>query len=170
MAWYCSGVPGAATTSPVAKDGIVYTLGGGPFGTGSWAVRTGGRDDVSSKQVVWKSSVGSYVPSAVVLSGHLYWVDDRGTAYCLKADTGEQVYRERLSGAGGVYASVVAADGKLYAVTRRSGTFVLSAGPEFKVLAHNKLDDATDFNASPAISQGRMLLRSNRALYCIEKK
>jgi outer membrane protein assembly factor BamB len=167
LAWFCSGVPGSATSSLVARDGVVFAVGGGPRGGGSSAIRAGGRDDVSAKQVVWKKSNSSYVPSPVALDGHLYWVEDRGTAVCLKADTGEQVYRQRIEGAGGVYASVVAADGKLYAVTRRNGAFVLPAKPEFKVLAHNRLADATDFNASPAVSQGRLLLRSNRALYCI---
>jgi outer membrane protein assembly factor BamB len=169
--WYCTGLRGAATTSLVARDGIAYALGGGPRGSGSTAIRAGGRDDVSSSRVLWKQSTGSYVPSPVILGGHMYWVDDRGVAYCLKADAGEQVYRERLPGAGGVYASAVAADGKLYVVTRRNGTFVLSAKPEFKVLAHNRLGaDSTDFNASPAVSGGCLLLRSNRCLYCIATK
>ena len=103
-----------------------------------------------------------------MVDGHIYWVDDRGVASCLDATTGERAYRERLPNAGGVYASTLVADGKLYAVTRRNGTFVLALGPEFKILAHNRLDsDDTDFNASPAVSNGHLLLRSNRLLYCV---
>ncbi len=167
--WYCAGLRGAATTSLVAKDGIVYAVGGGPMGSGSTAIRTGGRDDVSASHVLWKQSTGSYVPSPVVVGSHVYWVDDRGWATCLKADTGQQVYRQRLPGAGGVYASTIAADGNLYAVTRRNGTFVLPAKPEFKVLAQNRLpSDSTDFNASPAVSHGSLLLRSNRFVYRIK--
>ena len=91
--------------------------------------------------------------------------------FCLKADTGKQVYRQRLEGARGVYTSAVAADGKLYVVSRRNGTFVLAASPQFKLLAHNRLaSDSTDFNASPAASQGSLLLRSNRFLYCVRRK
>ena len=90
-------------------------------------------------------------------------------ACCVKADTGKEVYRQRVPEAGNVYASVVAADGKLYAVTRRNGTLVLPAEPTFKVLAHNRLkSDTTDFNASPAVTSGGLLLRSNRAVYCIQ--
>lgn len=171
LLWYCTGQRGAATTSLVAKDGIIYTMGGGPQGSGSAAIRGGGSDDVTKTHVVWTQSTGSYVPSPAIVGQHIYWVDDRGTAYCVKAENGEQVYKERLPGAGGVYASVVAGDGKIFAVTRRNGTFVLAAGPEFKVLAHNELKgDATDFNTGPAISQGRLLLRSNRCLYCIGGK
>jgi outer membrane protein assembly factor BamB len=166
--WYCTGVRGSAIPNPVAKDGVVYCLGGGPFGAGSVAIRVGGRGDVTASHLAWRQSAGSYVPSPVAVGEHLYWVDERGMAYCLKAESGEQVYRERLPDAGGVYASAVAADGRLYVVTRRRGTFVLAAQPEFKVLAYNRLEsDASDFNASPAVSQGRLLLRSNRFLYCV---
>lgn len=168
LLWYCSGVRGAAVPSLVAENGLVYAVGGGPQGAGSIAIRAGGRGDVSASHVVWRQPTGSYVPSPVLVNGHVHWVDDRGTAYCLRADTGQQVYRERLPEAGSVYASAIAADGKLYVVTRRNGTFVLAAGSEFKVLAHNRLSaDSTDFNASPAISDGRLLLRSNRGLYCV---
>jgi hypothetical protein len=67
------------------------------------------------------------------------------------------------------YASVVLADERLYAVSRRSGTYVLAAKPEYEVLAHNTFaSDETDFNASPAISDGQMFLRSNQCLYCVE--
>jgi outer membrane protein assembly factor BamB len=171
LLWYCSGLRGNAISSVVAANEIVYAVGGGPGGSSSLAIRAGGRDDVSASHVLWKQSTGSYVPSPLVLEDHIYWVDDRGTAYCLKADSGEQVYRQRLTGAGGVYASVVAGDGKLYAVTRRKGTFVLATGPKFKVLAQNRfISDTTDFNASPAISHGYLVLRSNRSVYCVTAK
>jgi len=175
--WFANALGGAANTTAVAQQGIIYALGGGPGGTGAAAIRAGGHDDVTKSGLVWKKTVGSYVPSPVVLGDYLYWVDDKGTAYCLKAQSGDQVYRERLSGlAGGggrgrsspVYASMVAADGKLYVVSRRNGTFVLAQGPKFELLAHNEIEsDGSDFNASPAVVQGRLLLRSNQAVYCV---
>jgi len=46
--------------------------------------------------------------------------------------------------------------------------FVLAAKPEFELLAHNKIEtDSSIFNGSPAVADGRLLLRSDRALYCI---
>jgi len=171
LLWYSSGL-GRPPTNPslAAKAGIVYALRGGPGGSTAVAIRTGGRDDVTGTRVVWKKNVGSYVPSPVIVEDRLHWVDDKGVANCLKLDSGEEVYRERLPEAGGLYASVVAADGKLYAVTRRNGTFVLAAGPAFKLLAQNRIgSDPSDFNASPAVSSGHLLLRSNRFLYSVGK-
>ncbi|MEM7262963.1 MAG: serine/threonine protein kinase, partial [Planctomycetota bacterium] len=62
------------------------------------------------------------------------------------------------------------ADGKLYAVSRRNGTFVLAAKPKFEQLAHNDLGEGDgDFNASPSVSGDKILIRSDSFLYCLSK-
>lgn len=166
--WSCDGVQDYVCPTPVASDGVVYAIGG-RRGT-ALAVRAGGRGDVTSTHIVWQERGGSNVSSPVLYQDHLYWVSDKGIAHCLDRQTGQTLYRERLDGAGRVYASVVAGDDKLYAVSRQDGTFVFAARPEFELLSHNELPgDASVFNASPAISQGRLLLRSDRFLYCIGK-
>ena len=71
---------------------------------------------------------------------------------------------------GGLYASVIVADGKVYAVTRTGGTFVLAAEPELKLLAVNKLSDETRFDATASVAGDQLLLRSNQSLYCLGKK
>jgi outer membrane protein assembly factor BamB len=170
--WYSEGVQtNALCTSLVARDGIVYAVAGGPGPRGSAAVRAGGTDDVTKTHVLWKNSTGAYVPSPVLVGDHLYWVNDDGIAYCISRETGKTVYNKRLQGAGQVYASLVAAGDKLYAVARNGKTFVLAAGPEFEQLAVNTLDsDAGVCNAGPAVSNGRLLLRSSKYLYCIGEK
>ena len=72
--------------------------------------------------------------------------------------------------AGQLYASPVLADGKLYYVGRDGKTFVLPAKPEFKILATNDLRDRSLFSASPAIADGRLIIRSDKYLYCIGKQ
>ena len=172
LIWYAEMAPnGNICPSIIGKDGIVYVFGGFRI-KGSLAIRTGGKDNVTQTHVLWSSPESSYVPSPVILNGHLYWVSDLGLACCMDAKSGKLVYRERLSARGGgkpFYASVVLANGKLYAVSRTSGTFVLDAKPQFKQLAQNQLEsDTSDFNASPAVSNGQIFLRSNKFLYCIE--
>ena len=67
--------------------------------------------------------------------------------------------------------SAVAAGDKIYALTRLDGLYVLGNAPKFEQLAHNTFDgDQSIFNASPAISEGRIFLRSNEYLYCVGKK
>ena len=136
------------------------------------AIKAGGRDDVSKSHVLWKKSLRSYVPSPVLAGEQILSVNsDSGVLTGLSSTTGEQVFQQRLSNAGGVYASPVVIDGKVYVVTRRNGTFVVGvSGSRVTVIAENKFDDESDFNASPAVADGKLLLRSNRRLYCIATK
>src|SRR5262249_588584 len=143
---------------------------GGRQGIGAIAVKAGGRGDVTKTHRLWTQKVGSRVPSPVLYEGYLYWMNDNGRmAFCLDAKTGDVAYQERVQAEP--YASALAADGKVYYVTRRSGTIVLAAEPKFRQLAVNKIEgDATLFNASPAVDHGQLLLRSDQALYRIGKK
>lgn len=169
LRWYAEAVNAEAMcTSVVANDGVVYVIGGRQGGAA--AIKAGGSGDVTKSNVLWKASIGSYVTSPVYHDGNLFWVSDRGVAVCLDGKTGEVVHEKRVEGASNLYASVTAADGKFYAVTRRGGTLVLNAKPDFAVLSHNELGDSSEFNASPAISNGRLFLRSNKALYCLGAK
>ena len=103
------------------------------------------------------------------LDGYLYWLHEQGIVNCLDAKTGEVISEERLNPRPGlVYASATAADGKLYVPSRENGTYVLEAKPEPKVLAINKFeDDESRANASIVVHDNQLLLRTDKALYCI---
>lgn len=164
--WFAEGVQDMTICgSLVARDGIVYAIGG--RSGSAVAVKAGGRDDVSKSHVLWKKSLSSYVPSPVLAGDRILSVNERGLVGCLSAKTGEQLFQQRLGNAGGVYASPVVIDDKAYIVTRQNGTFVLDLKGKGEVLAENTFKDDTDFNASPAVTDGKLLLRSNRALYCV---
>jgi outer membrane protein assembly factor BamB len=171
--WNCEGIPdqGYVCPSVIANEGIVYVIGGRK--NTAIAVRVGGRGDVSKTHLVWRKDVGSNVSSPVYYDGHLYWVHERqGLVNCLNAATGEVVFQQRLEPRPGiVYASVVAADGKLYCPSQHAGVFVLAAKPKFELLAHNVFDDDDHrTNASIAVQDGQILLRNDKYLYCIGKR
>jgi outer membrane protein assembly factor BamB len=107
------------------------------------------------------------VPSPVVHDGLYYFVEDNGWGNCLRADTGEKVWRARL-GANKYSASPLAADGKVYFAGEDGTVTVIRAGPTFSVLARNDLGEP--IVASPAVSGGRLFLRGDRHLYCIGEK
>jgi outer membrane protein assembly factor BamB len=169
--WSCrfKGNLGYVDPSPVAHDGVVYAM---RLGTVQ-AVRAGGKGDVTASHLLWTAKSGSNVTSPVYYAGHVYWASDgAGTVYCVTADKGSVVYKERLRPPPDkIYASPLFADGKLYYVSRDAGAFVLEALPKFHVLAHNTIrDDPSVFNGSIAVSHGRLLLRSDRYLYAIGKQ
>jgi outer membrane protein assembly factor BamB len=169
--WECAGVPDYVCPSVIAHEGIVYVTGGRKPHT--VAIRAGGRGDVTGTYVVWELGETPKVATPLFHDGYLYWINQRGVATCVNAKTGEVVYEERMriSGRGDkVYASPVLVGDKLYYVTRSDGTIVLAAGPEFDELARNDLGDPSVFNATPVpLDGGRLLLRSDRCLYCIGK-
>lgn len=155
--------------SVVAADGIVYCLGG-RSGVAALAVRAGGSGDVTDTHRLWTSIKGSNVTSPIYHDGHLYWMhEQRGVAYCAKIESGEVTYEERLRRAGQVYASALLAEGRIYYLTREGKTFVVAAKPEFTQIAANDLNDGSIFNASPAVDGSRLLIRSDKFLYCIGK-
>ena len=165
--WRCDGIQDYVCPSVVSHEGIVYCIGGRR--SKAIAVRAGGRGDVTDSHRLWEAQAGANVCSPVVHDGHLYWVSDRQkVAYCVRLEDGEVVYSERFPQQP--YASALQGDGKLYIVTRRGGTFVLAAKPEFELISHNELDDKSTFNASPIVSDGKLFLRSDTFLYCIGKQ
>jgi outer membrane protein assembly factor BamB len=169
--WHCDGFnDGYVCPTVVARDGVVYSLGGRFDGT-NVAVKAGGEGDVTSTHLLWSKKLGQgSISSPALYRDHLYWVADNGTAVCLNARDGEKVYSERLKNSGTLYASITIADGKIYAVSRTKGTFVLGAAPKFEQLAHNTFaSDKSIFNGSPAVSDGQLFLRSDKCLYCIGK-
>jgi outer membrane protein assembly factor BamB len=164
--WSCDGIRSYVCPTAVSRDGIVYVTGGRQSQV--MAVRAGGRGDVTETHRLWEASAGANVCSPVIDGDYLYWVSDRNqAAYCVNRHTGEILYNERMRGQP--YASAVLADDKLYVVTRNEGTLVLAAKPEFELLAHNRFEDRSTFNASPAIAGDSILIRSDRYLYCIRQ-
>jgi outer membrane protein assembly factor BamB len=171
--WHCdTGIHWYMCPTPLVADGIVYAIGGrNP--NGSLAVRAGGRGDVTKDRVVWKLNKGSNVPSPILHEGHLYFAHENlGIVYCVNATTGAVVYEERLTPSPGqIYASPLLAGDRLYFVGRGGRTILVAARPRFEVLGDNVLEGGRGvFNASPAAAGSHLLLRSNRALYCLGTK
>jgi outer membrane protein assembly factor BamB len=131
-----------------------------------WAIKLGGKGDVTNSNILWKyKRAVPTKPSPVVVDGLVYMVNDSGIATCLDVKTGEEVWKQRI---GGQYtASLLYAAGRVYVFDQETGkTTVIAPGREFKLLAANKLDDG--FMASPAVSGGAIFLRTKTHLYRIE--
>ncbi len=161
--WTASSSGEGVVPSLVIGDGLVFAASG--FGDSAIrAVRTGGKGDVTATHIAWETTEDvPKVPSMLYVKPWLFLVTESSVAKCLKAVTGEVLWRQRL---GGRYsASPVWADGRIYFLSEKGETVVVEAGPEFKELARNKLEEKCC--ASPAVSQGNIFIRSERNLYCI---
>ena len=101
----------------------------------------------------------------VLYRGHLYVLSNAGMLTAYRADTGAEVYKERIGGTS-YTASPVAADGRLYLVSEQGEVRVVkAAGADTELLAVNKLDDIC--LATPAISAGALFVRTQHFLYAL---
>ena len=166
--WDAPGLTANVIPSPVSGDGVVYAMSGFR-GNMLRAVRVGeARGALTGPPgLLWSYDKDtSYVPSPLLYRGGLYFLkSNSGVLTCLDPATGAPRYTERLDAVANVYASPVAADGRIYVVGREGTTVVLSAGSKLEVLATNVLDDG--FDASPALVDGEMYLRGRKSLYRI---
>ena len=176
LRWFAkTSLDGNVCPSVVTKDDLVIAFGGYQP-TSSVAVRAGGKGDVTANSIVWTSKDAAYVSSPVIKGDHLYWVNDRGIAYCVELGSGKKVNDVRLpAGDGGgnpraIYAATLLLNDHLIAVSRQAGTFVVEATPKLTQVSCNQFKgDDSDFNGAPAVSGGQLFLRSNRFLNCVGK-
>lgn len=144
------------------------------FGTGG-GVKEYAALDVSGAQpkpVEFEFSKGlPYVPSPLVMDGLMYLLGDGGILKVVDFKTGKQLYEERVNGSAGsskFFSSPAAGDGKVFAGSQQGDLIVLKAGPKFEQLSANKLD--SPINASMAIGDGRLYVRTEKMLWCIGSK
>lgn len=195
LKWYAEGLPENSFCSSLITDGkVVYAIDG--RGGEGIAIRAGGQDDVSKTHTVWKAKAPGRISSPILHDGRIY-TSSGGKVLCLNAETGEKIYEQRFPGPDGApapseppaegrgggrggfggrggmgggqdYASPILVGDQLILVTRSGLTHVWQAGAEFKSLAENKFaSDTSKFNGTPAVSGGRMFIRSDKAMYCV---
>ena len=105
----------------------------------------------------------------LVYRGLVYIVRYNGVLNVFDAKSGEKKYEARLAGATSAFtASPVANDGKVYIASEDGQVFVLAAGPKYEVIAMNEM--STPVLATPAISEGRLLLRTQGQIMAIGTK
>lgn len=131
------------------------------------AIRTGGRGQLDESHLAWSYNKGTaYVASSLVVGDYLYVLADNGVVTCLNASTGEIVYEGgRPPVPQKFFASPIAWDGKILLPGEDGEMFVMSAGPEFEILATNSMDEKVW--ASPAIANGRLYIRGLDHLFAI---
>jgi outer membrane protein assembly factor BamB len=179
LLWELRGMSNSTIPTPFARHGLVYISSGYPGSPlrPAYAIRPGASGDISLKPgetsnqfIVWSQPLlGSYNTSALVYGDYYYTMLDRGILLNHDARTGKQIYgRQRVSvEASGFTASPWAYNQKIFAISEDGETFVIQAGPEFKLLGKNVLDGMV--LATPAIARGSLFIRTNAKLYRIAK-
>jgi outer membrane protein assembly factor BamB len=128
------------------------------------ALRPAGRGELAKNKVIWQEKRAlPEVPSPLCYRGRLYVLKNGGIVSCFDAQTGKLLYRDRLGTSGFFYASLVAANGLIYASSYEGTVVVFKVGDHLEVLARNKLNE--NLVATPALVDGMVYVRTEGALY-----
>jgi outer membrane protein assembly factor BamB len=175
--WTLTGMSSITIPTPFASDGLLYISSGyvGDSLRPTYAIRPGASGDITpakgettSPFVVWSgATIAPYNPTPIVYQGVLYTLLDRGFFTAHDATTGKELYgRQRIATeASGFTASPWAYNGNIFAMSEDGDTYVIQAGPEFKVLGRNAIGEMA--LATPAIVQDSVVVRTHSRLYRI---
>ncbi len=160
---------GRNITSPVIVEGLV--MGVPPRGAdGLLAIKSGGKGTITDEHIAWKFDGPSPDCSTPLFyKGNLYVLADRkgGVITCLDAITGRQKWQGKLGGSAPWWASITAGDDKLYCISEAAEAVVLAAGDEeFKILHRIDMSDKP-IQASIAIADGHLFIRTTSKLFCV---
>jgi outer membrane protein assembly factor BamB len=168
--WHCDGLNPLVYSTTLFGEGVVVAMGG--FSGSTVAVRPGGSGDVTGTHRLWQELRDSgHIGSGVIKDGHIYIMNSNGIAQCVELKTGQSIWKERLKGSTArseSWSSVVLSGDRLYMLNQNGDTFVLRAAPKFEQLALNPLGDGLT-NASHAVSDGQIFIRTHAHLWCIGK-
>ena len=164
--------------SPISAHGLVYVTSGyvGDSDRPVYAVRPGasgqsavGKNPAEHPHVAWSQpQAGPYNTSPIVYGDYYYTLLDRGFMTCHDARTGKEIYgKTRFPESASFTSSPWAYNGKIFCLSEDADTYVVEAGPAFKVVGINRLDELC--LASPAVVDGKLLLRTASRLYCIAR-
>jgi outer membrane protein assembly factor BamB len=167
--WHCKSFNGRGEPTVTPGKEFVYLVNGKAGDI--YAVKPGGEGDVTKTRMAWHTprKSGRDLPSPILIDNHLMVVSMSGILTCYDADSGSELWQQRL---GGNYsASPIALRGTALFVSEDGRTLAIEPADEARIVATNLLEPADDeiFRASPAVVQGQVFLRSDQVLYCIGK-
>jgi outer membrane protein assembly factor BamB len=167
MAWKLKLPVATPIPSPIVEEGHLY-LTGGKGGAGFTAAYRLLTD--AAPEEVWRSHQSpADVSSPVLYKGRLFTLTSTGVMVCYDSESGTMIWRRRIgSGPGAFYASLVAADDKVYAARSNGTTYVIAAEDKFRLISASSLPE--EIFASPAFAAECLFLRTVSALYCIGRE
>ncbi|QDT13192.1 PQQ-binding-like beta-propeller repeat protein [Stieleria marina] len=179
LLWEFDGrMSGLVIPSPFVAHEMCYIASGyvGDAHRPTFAIKPGASGDFTpeggftdSEFIQWyQPTASAYNTTQLVYGDFLYTVYDQGFMTCHNAKTGEEIYgKKRFSPSGSFTASPWAYNGKVFCLSEDGLTYVIQAGAEFKLLGTNDLSELAI--ATPAVANGKLLIRTASKIYCVGK-
>ena len=175
--WKYQASPRGINVTPLVENGIVYCAHGEqnesdrtlPIGA-MFAFDGNTTGDIPENKLLWSvpgKTIGRSSP--VMVGERVYFADDSGTLIGINAKTGKVEVEKKLGRI--MFGSPVVSDGKIYIGENTGRMYSLKPTENgIDVLGQTRLNDGGEVFGSIAISNGRLYLPTNKALFCIGKK
>ncbi len=171
--WKMEGGGDIPIPTPVVGDSIIYFNSAHGKTSPILAVQTNTRGDVEMAEegefIKWgKLRGGSYMGTMLLYDGYLYNAAWNGKLTCYNADTGEEMYAEKVGNGNSYTSSPVASDGIIYIADNDGKVYTVEAGPRFRLLNENNLNEP--IMSTPAISENYLIIKTRNSLFGISSK
>ncbi len=169
--WRLRGGGDIPVPTPVISAGIVIVTNAHGKSSPICAIRADAAGEIKlgagDDDLLWHHRTGgAYMQTPLVVDGLLYVCQDHGVLTCYQADTGDIVYRVRLSDEPtGFTASAVCAGDLLYYASEVGDVYVVMAGRDYRLVARNSMNDTC--MATPAIAGDTLYVRTQHHLFAI---
>lgn len=164
--WRCEGIHDYVVATPIAVDGVCYVTGGQHHQC--MAIQLGGRGDVTGTHKIWQIRKGSNASSPVYHDGVLYTIATNGILHLIDAINGNILKRVRTGASKQILASATILGEYMFIPTQYRGVVVMNIPEECHIVAKNQLtDDDLPLQASIAVSDNNLYLRTDDHIYCV---
>lgn len=179
--WRLGGVMGPMMSSFAADPEHLYLGQAAAFAGGRsmmnpplYALAPGGAGDLSPaegtievKGQLWSQKMASPAMSSPVAADGLLYIAMENLLTCRDAESGEQLYKERVPGLVTIAASPIIVGDKLLLLDEEGHAAIVRVGPDFEVVGKGALEDV--FWATPAVAGKALILRGAKSLYCVRE-
>jgi outer membrane protein assembly factor BamB len=174
--WNMSGGGDIPIPTPIIGEDLVYFNSAHGRSSPVLAINKGAEGDITLKEgetsnngVKWSHPRGgSYMQTMLLYKGYIYNLRLNGQVQCINADTGEEMYKEKIGKAEFFLSSLVASDGKIYITSVPGIVYTIPAGPEFSIESNSQLGDVC--MTTPSITENIIFFRTESQLIAIGTK
>jgi outer membrane protein assembly factor BamB len=154
--------------SPFVAGGMIYGNCGFVGGKKYMAALKPNADSVNAPpETVFRVERNvNHMPTGIAVNGLLFLWSDAGIVVCTRADSGKEIWTERIG--GNFSSSPVCIDGKLYCISDEGEAVVIAAADKFEELGRTMLDEGT--SATPAVAGDALYLRTVTKLHALPAK
>lgn len=169
--WRVKGTSMISVPTPFVANGLIYVFSGYSRNIRrSYAIRPGATGDITGSKdaIAWMREEAPYLSTPVIVGDQLFTYSTRGGIMAsYNATTGATLYQQRLGMGTPASASMVAADGVVYAANEDGEVYVFKPGVKYEQVAVNPMGETV--MATPAISDGTLFIRGARHLFAVRR-